>query len=240
MVQQGLQTKGILPDVWGYHSKTLLIWADLPNTATDFLAPDGADRLHVTGFQKPICLKLGQTRTDLLRSSHNFGFETERYSDHMFKKALRVWTAAAQSRPGIAFILRSHRGKRRSNIEQKIAKVCKDCPNIIRSKRHYGIMTMATINNVMALVECVISHPSTTIFGAVYEGTPVAVMNSSHRIFECLPNVDNLPDFTKFIQEDSARAQSVTLRQIYGNVSDKLDKAARIVEQQMNKTRIQA
>ena len=52
MVQQGLQTKGELRDVWDYYSQTLLIWADLPNTATDFLAPDVADRLHVTGITK--------------------------------------------------------------------------------------------------------------------------------------------------------------------------------------------
>ena len=156
----------------------------------------------------------------------------------MFEKALRVWTAAAQSRPDIAFILRSHRGKRRNNIEQKIAKVCIDCPNIIRSERHYGIMAMATINDVIALADCVISHPSTTILDAVYEGKPVAVMNSFQPMFECLPNVDNLDDFTKFIEDDTAREQNKTLRKIYGNVSDNLDKAAKIVEQQMNKTRI--
>ena len=28
MVQQGLQTKGVLRDVWDYYSQTLLIWAD--------------------------------------------------------------------------------------------------------------------------------------------------------------------------------------------------------------------
>ena len=111
---------------------------------------------------------------------------------------------------------------------------------MIRSERHYGIMTMAPINDVMALADSVISHPSTTILDAVYEDKPVAVMNSSHRKFEWLPNVDNLQDFTKFIEDDSARAQSITLRKICDNVSNNLDKAARIIEQQMNKTRIQA
>ena len=132
---------------------------------------------------------------------HNFGFETERYSDHMFEKALKVSKAAAQSRPNIAFILRSHRGKRRHDVEQKIATMCRDFPNIIRSDRHYGIMAIATINDVIALLDCVISHPSTTIFGAVSEGKPVAVMNSFQRVFECLPNVDNLDNFTKFFED---------------------------------------
>jgi CDP-glycerol glycerophosphotransferase (TagB/SpsB family) len=152
----------------------------------------------------------------------------------MFEKALKVWKAAAQSRPDIAFILRSHRGKRRSDIEQKIAKVCEECPNIIRSERHYGIMAMATINDVMALVDCVISHPSTTILDAVYEGKPVAVMNSFQRIFECLPNVDTLDNFTKFIEDDSPHTPYITLRKTYGNLSDNLDIAASIVEQQMD------
>jgi len=248
MVQQGLQTKGELRDVWDYYSQTLLIWADLPNTATEFLAPDVADRLHVTGITKTNLLgtwpNQDRLAAELSKFSrrvlicHNFGFEAERYSDHMFEKALRVWAAAAQSRPDIAFILRSHRGKRRNNIEQKIAKVCIDCPNIIRSERHHGIMAMATINDVMALADCVISHPSTTILDAVYEGKPVAVMNSFQPMFECLPNVDNLDDFTKFIEDDTAREPNKTLRKIYGNVSDNLDKAAKIIEQQMNKTRI--
>ena len=66
----------------------------------------------------------------------------------MFEKALKVWKAAAQSRPDIAFILRSHRGKRHRDVEQKIAAMCKDCPNIIRSERHHGIMAMATINEL--------------------------------------------------------------------------------------------
>ena len=71
-------------------------------------------------------------------------------------------------------------------------------------------MAMATINDVMALVDCVISHPSTTILDAVYEGKPVAVMNSFQRIFECLPNVDNLDNFTKFV-EDCHRTRQTQL-----------------------------
>ena len=248
MVQQGLQTKGVLRDVWDFYSQTLLIWADLPNAAASFLAPDVADRMHVTGITKTNLLSSWPNQDRLAAElskfsrrvliCHNFGFEKERYTDQMFEKALRVWKAAAQSRPDIAFILRSHRGKRRRNVEQKIAKMCKDCPNIIRSERHYGIMAMATINDVMALVDCVISHPSTTILDAVYEGKPVAVMNSFQRIFECLPNVDNLDNFTRFVEDCRSHAPNTALRGIYGNVSDNLDKAASIVEQQMNNTEI--
>ena len=120
----------------------------------------------------------------------------------MFEKALKVSKAAAQSRPNIAFILRSHRGKkRRHDVEQKIATMCRDFPNIIRSDRHYGIIAIATINDVIALLDCIISHPSTTIFGAVSEGKPLAVMNRFKRVFECVPNVDNLDNFTKFFED---------------------------------------
>ena len=111
--------------------KLSLIWADLPNTATNFLAPDVADRMHVTGITKTNLLSAWPNQDRLAAElskfsrrvliCHNFGFETERYSDHMFEKALKVWKAAAQSRPDIAFILRSHRGKRRRDVEQKIA-----------------------------------------------------------------------------------------------------------------------
>ncbi len=218
MVQQGLHTQGILRDVWDYYAQTLLIWADLPNTARGFLAPGVADRLHVTGI----------TKTNLLDAWPNH----DKLAAELSNYSRRVLIC------DIALILRGHRGKRHSDIEQKIAKVCKECPNIIRSERHYGIMAMATINDVMALVDCVISHPSTTILDAVYEGKPVAVMNSFQRIFECLPNVDTLDNFTKFIEDDSPQTGHVTLRKTYGNLSDNLDKAAIIVEQQMNKTRI--
>ena len=51
-------------------------------------------------------------------------------------------------------------------------------------------------------------------------------------------NVDTLDNFTKFIEDDSPQSQHLTLRKTYGNLSDNLDKAAMVVEQQMNKTRI--
>ena len=57
MVQQGLQTKGELRDVSDYYSQTLLIWENslliwenLPNKATNFRAPNVADRMDVTGI----------------------------------------------------------------------------------------------------------------------------------------------------------------------------------------------
>ena len=48
-------------------------------------------------------------------------------------------------------------------------------------------------------------------------------------------NVDTLDNFTKFIEDDSPQSKHVTLRKTYGNFLDNLDKAAMIVEQQMNK-----
>jgi len=51
-------------------------------------------------------------------------------------------------------------------------------------------------------------------------------------------NVDILDNFTKFIEDDSPQSQHVTLQKTYGNLSGNLEKAAMIVEQQMNKTRI--
>ena len=50
--------------------------------------------------------------------------------------------------------------------------------------------------------------------------------------------VDILDNFTKFIEDDSPQSQHVTLQKTYGNLSGNLEKAAMIVEQQMNKTRI--
>ena len=99
-------------------------------------------------------------------------------------------------------------------------------------------MAMATINDVMALVDCVISHPSTTILDAVYDNKPVAVMNSFQPVFNSLPRVDTLEDFNKFIKGDTANYTNKALQEIYGNVSSNLEKAAQLVEKQMNKTPI--
>ena len=248
MVQQGLHTNEVMRDVWDYYSQTMLVWADLPDIATDFLAPNVANRLHVTGITKTNLLKPWPNQDQLVEEfskfsrrvliCHNFGFEPERYSNQMLEKALEVWKAAALSLPDIAFILRGHRGKRHGDIEKRIAKVCEDCPNIIRSERHYGIMAMATINDVMALVDCVISHPSTTILDAVYDDKPVAVMNTFQPVFDSLPHVDALEDFNKFIKGDTANRTNKALQETYGNVSSNLDKAAQVVEEQMNKTPI--
>ena len=51
-------------------------------------------------------------------------------------------------------------------------------------------------------------------------------------------NVDILDNFTKFIEDDNPHSQHVTLHKTYGNLSGSLEKAAMILEQQMNKTRI--
>ena len=48
-------------------------------------------------------------------------------------------------------------------------------------------------------------------------------------------NVEILENFTKFIEDDSPQSQHVTVRKTYSNLSYNLDKAAMIVEQQMNK-----
>ena len=50
-----------------------------------------------------------------------------------------------------------------------------------------------------------------------------------------LGNADTLENFTKFIEDDSPQSQHVTVRKTYSNLSYNLDKAAMIVEQQMNK-----
>lgn len=241
MVQQGLHTAGIIKPVWDYYAERLIVWNELPEPDAPWLAKTIKDRLRVTGITKQNLLgdweDLGTLKAQFSQYDrrilicHNFGFEPVRYSDEMFEKALNDWRAAALARPNYAFILRSHRGKRHSDIEEKISQLCAECPNVIRSERHQGLTRMATIHDVMSLVDCVVSHPSTVILDAVYDDKPVAVLNPFQSAFEALLNVDEIDQFMSFIDAPDATDTGLALRKIYGDVTTNLDKAAEVVEE---------
>lgn len=244
MVQSGLHVQGAdRARIWDYYAEKMLIWSELPDPSAPWLAPNVADKLSITGITKTNLLApwpgLPELRAQFqafdqtVLICHNFGFEVDRYSMQMFENAIAIWQEVAKARPNIAFVLRSHRGKRHADVEAKVEMLCRECPNIIRSERHHGLTKMATIHDVMSIADCVVSHPSTVLLDAAYANKPIAVINPLESGFGKLKTVDQLDDFLAFVDHPESLDKGSILRNLYGDLSTNLDKAARVVEERL-------
>lgn len=197
MVQSGLHEAGNKP-LWDFHASLLLLWAPLTDPSAPYLAPRIANRIRVTGLIKGNVLEpwpwekdlrdaLGRNWQQTVLICHNFGFEIGRYSAAMAKAAFSEWAKVAAARPNTLFLLRSHRGKAHPEISELQFALADQFPNIALSQRHDGLMRMATIHDVLSVVDRVITHPSTVILDALYQGLPVAIYDGARPGIDCLP-----------------------------------------------------
>ncbi|WP_417243498.1 hypothetical protein [Celeribacter sp.] len=239
MVQAGLHYGGAKP-VWDFHAGLILTWTQLPDPHAPFFAHDIADRLRVTGLIKTNRLAPAATLGDLDRElgtwrqrlliCHNFGFESPLYPVSAQRQAFSEWAKLADARPDTLFILRSHRGKSHPENTAMIEALVKGRPNIVLSERHAGLMRMATINDVMAVVDKVISHPSTVVLDAIYDQKPVGVFNAVQPELACLPCVETAEQIAAFLDDGDALRHAAPIRARYGELSHNLDRAAEVVE----------
>ena len=239
MVPAGLHYAGAKA-VWDFHAGLMLTWTQLPDQHATFFGKAVADRIRVTGLIKTNRLasaadldnldqELGQWRQRLL-ICHNFGFESLLYPISAQRRAFAEWGKLADSRTDTLFILRSHRGKSHQENKELVEKLIQNRPNIVLSERHAGLMRMATINDVLAVVDKVITHPSTVVLDAVYNDKPVGIFNSSQQELSCLPRTETANEICAFLDDPSALGHAAPIRARYGEVSNNLDIAAHEVE----------
>jgi hypothetical protein len=239
MVQAGLHYAGAKP-VWDFHAQLMLTWTPLPDPHAAFFEPNIADRVRVTGLIKTNRLavpadiaeldrELGKWRQRLL-ICHNFGFESPLYPVSAQRVAFAEWATLADARPDTLFILRSHRGKSHPENAAMVEELTKNRPNIVLSERHAGLMRMATINDVLAVVDRVITHPSTVVLDAVYSDKPVGVFNATQDELACLPHTETAGQIGDFLDEPETLQHAAPIRARYGDISDNLDIAAQEVE----------
>ncbi|MBT5295104.1 MAG: hypothetical protein HOL32_05910 [Octadecabacter sp.] len=243
MVQAGLHYGGPKP-VWDFHAGLMLTWTPIEDPHASYCGGTVADRLRVTGLIKTNRLalspdlaaldrELGAWRQRLL-ICHNFGFESPLYPISAQRHAFDEWAKLADARPDTLFILRAHRGKSHPDNTAMVEKLIENRPNIILSERHAGLMRMATINDVMAVVDKVISHPSTVVLDAVYDNKPIGVFNSTQDELACLPQTETAADIGAFLDDPDSSQHAAPLRARYGDLSDNLDRAAQEVESHLS------
>ena len=243
MVQHGMTQAGLHRPLgarrFDFFARKLLLWQ--PIGAPDFITRPITERSHVTGLIK--VNRLGpHPGLDGLRRSlagwrqtvlicHNFGFEGTLFSDQDRQRNFAIWAQLFDRRPDTLFLLRGHRGKRHSATEADIAALCEGRANVLRSERHDGLMRMATIHDVMAVCDRVITHPSTVVLDAIYDGLPVGVFDAAaFPEVAALPQLDSLAEFERFLDNPDGLAANLPLRRAYGEPDANLDLAAGILE----------
>ena len=239
MVQAGLHYGGSKP-VWDFHADLMLTWTQLPDPHAAFFGTDVADRIRVTGLIKTNRMARSPAVDDLNRDlgnwrqrlliCHNFGFESPLYPINAQRRAFAEWANVADARSDTLFILRSHRGKSHPENTALVENLIQGRPNILLSERHAGLMRMATINDVMAVVDRVITHPSTVVLDAIYDGKPVGVFNSIQPELSCLPRTETAAEIGAFLDDPDGTQHAAPIRALYGEISDNLDIAAHELE----------
>lgn len=244
MVQAGLH-HAWTKSHWRYHAGLMLLWVPLADPFPAFLDPDVARRIMVTGLIKTNRLaphpahaaleaELKPWRRRLL-ICHNYAFESALYPAEAQKRAFAEWARLAKMHPDTLIILRGHRGKRHPETEAAIAALMEGRPNILRSERHEGLMRMATINDVMAVADRVITHPSTVVLDAIYDDKPVGIFDAHQPELACLPRAGTAEEITAFLDDPDPASKAAPIRQRYGEISQNLDVAADAVEQYLEK-----
>lgn len=93
---------------------------------------------------------------------------------------------------------------------------------------------MATIHDVMSIVDRVVSHPSTVVLDAVYDEKSVAVFDSKEDELSDLHQVGDLDSLLEFLDGPHDTSRSRSLKDIYGEVERNLDVAAEQVERYLD------
>ncbi len=239
MVQSGLHLAGFKPR-WTFYADRMLVWKPLPANASDFIEGPIADRMRVIGLIKTNRLgpsSLVKEMTDLFSSyrqrvliCHNYGFENLLYSRQAQERAFATWANVFRSRPDTLFIMRPHRGRKHAAFNAMTDQTRERCPNVLLSERHSGLMRMTTINDLLTVVDRVMTHPSTVVLDAIYEGKPVGVFDSTQTELDDLHQVESQEQIEAFLDDSRGLERTESLRKLYGNIDENLDRAAKEVE----------
>ena len=243
MLQGGLHEGGYRTD-WAYHAQLMLLWAPLPDPNAAFFQTPIADRIRVTGLiktnrrppwglQNQLRDALGRNWRQTVLICHNYGFDIGRYPNALAEKTFAEWEKVVASRQDTLFLIRSHRGKAHGAIDELQASLAAKFPNVVLSQRHQGLMQMATIHDVLSVVDRVVTHPSTVILDALYQGLPVAIFDRVWPGMECLPLVQTALDLQSYLDHPDPLSFAKPVFDTYGDVSRNLDTASDLVEKHL-------
>jgi hypothetical protein len=239
MIQAGLHYAGVYEDL-RFHSDRMLLWAPLPDPNAPFLAETLERKQRITGFLKVDRLGpwAGAARLRAafrpwrkrLLVCHNFAFEPRLFPVAGQKRMAQALSDFAARRPDVLLVLRGHRGRSHAGNRDFVGWLSDRHANVMVSDRHSGPMRMATVHDVMAEVDGVITHPSTVVLDAVYANCPLGVFDCRDPALAGLPRTETADEIEAFLEMPDARARAAPVRAAYGALPDTLDRAASEVE----------
>jgi len=240
MVQAGLHHAGSR-NLWKFYGKQMLLWKPLPVGAANYIDRLTDHHWNVVGLIKtnrlaasPLSERLKVQFSNFRQRvliCHNYGFEHSLYPPEAQAKMLHTWARVIAARPDTLFVVRSHRGRKHPAFQSQMSLLSSNHPNVILSDRHHGLMRMSTINDVLSVVERVMTHPSTVVLDAIYENKPVAVFDSRDEELADLHQASHEESIHRFLEDELAINRSLSIRKTYGNIDENLSKAAAVVEE---------
>lgn len=221
-----------------YHADLMLLWRALTEAERANVAGD--PRIEVTGLLKqnllpiappvpPLAQKIAASRQVVL-ICHNYGHESALYPDGARDAAFAAWREVFAARPDILFLIRAHRGRKIPDHDAAVGGLVAGLDNVLVSDRHEGLMKFATINDILAVSDRVVTHPSTVVLDALSEGRPVAMLDNHLDELNALPRADSAADFLAWLGADDPLGAGRAVIEAYGDVDANLNRAAAVVE----------
>ncbi len=234
-VQHGVIQDGVTyvqtPRRVEFHSDQIFLWQPAADCAVDF-ASGVAERITVSGFIKqpvfaprpPDAATKGWLAGFRQRVLICHTFRTERQSGLADSFYAMIDAFLADHRD-IGVIIRPHRGKERSSYAAAERALQARHPNLRFSYAHTGPFRGMTITDVLALVDCLVSTPSTALLDGLYQDLPTAQMARDFTMFDALPQVTDAASLAAFIAGGWTRDMA-EVRATYGDVSANLARIA--------------
>lgn len=229
-IQEGL-TYMQTPRRIGFHSDQLILWQPAADCDADF-ATDVSARVAVAGFvKKPIFAPrppdaatqawlAGFRRRVLI--CHTFRTERQSGQADGFYAMIDGFLAVHRD---LGVIIRPHRGKERGSYAAAEQALLARHPNLRFSYAHGGPFRGMTITDVLALVDVLVSTPSTALLDGLYLGRPTAQMARDFALFDALPQVSDAASLAAFVAGGWTDGMTA-LRAHYGDVDANLARVA--------------
>jgi hypothetical protein len=234
-VQHGVIQDGITyvqtPRRLNFHSDQIFLWQPAADCAVDF-APGVTDRVTVSGFVKqPV---FAPRPPDVATQAWLAGFRNRLLICHTFRTERQAGQAQAfyamidgflTAHRETGVIIRPHRGKERSHYAAAERDLQKRHPNLRFSYAHTGAFRGTTITDVLALVDCLVSTPSTALLDGLYNDLPTAQLARDFAMFDALPQVTDGASLAAFVAGGWTPGMA-DMRARYGAVAANLARVA--------------
>ena len=237
IVQLGINAKdNTLQIPIEFHSELIFFFEELAENCSMF-SDASILRIHRSGFIKKLYVsqrassiaeQFSKYQMNLLfahsfRTHHNTQIEMLSY--------FRMLKEFALAHPRFAIILRPHRGVSKKWHAKFDNELNRDCPNVFFASRRNKYLADASMADLLAVTDILVSTPSTAVMEALYFGIPVAITLNNAKQFQGLPQVNDIDSLTDFVRDPSIFQNNYDdIRQKFGDLDQNIDNACEKIE----------